>query len=301
MDIKDIKKLILLAICAFMIGFGCLIFYYIDYSNKTADRHNMSNLEDEILNQQDVLNNMQAQQSGSNINSTKFGETEKEYNYEDYNLDAYYDYVEEQLSLKTDKTEEETKSIYDQTIRNIRLKVLGGFYTEAAQLAYEVMSETVFVDGDQYSNLTNLKSISGFDKMSSFDQKMVLQTMTDPVIYVALFYAMEPEYQVELLKEENFIFVPVQDNHQMALVKLEEAGPMESHATKFFSELSELSIYKITIEVLGIQYDVYLAGRPGYTYRITNVEFTDPTNKNYSTYTDYFNVWGRKETEPFYD
>lgn len=301
MDIKDMKKLILLAICAFMIGFGCLIFYYIDYSNKTEARKNMNNIEDEILNQQDVLNNMQAQQNGSNINSTKFGETEKEYNYEDYNLDAYYDYVEEQLSLKTDKTEEETLNIYEETIRSIRLKVLGGYYTEAAELAYEVMSETVFVDGEQYASLTSLKSISGFDKMSGANQRTILQTMTDPVIYVSLFYAMEPEYQVELLKEENFLFVPAQNDNQMALISVENAGPLESHATKFFSELTELTIYKVRIEVLGIQYDVYLAGRPGYDYRITNVEFADPTNRNYSTYTDYFNVWGRKEVDLYYD
>lgn len=301
MDIKDIKKLILLAICAFTIGFGCLVYYYIDYSNDTENRHAMNNYEDEILNQQDVINNMQAQQNNQDIGSTKFGESEKEYNYEDYDMDSYKEYVDEQLSLKTDKTEEETLTIYEETMKNIRLKVLSGHYADASELAYEAMSDTVFVDGQQYASMNSIKSINGFDEMPGLDQTFIIQNIYDPVIYVALFYAMQPEYQVEVLGEENFLFIPSQNNHQIGLVSVTEAGPLESQATKFFSELEELEIFKVEIEVMGVHYNVYVAGRLGYSYRVTNVEFTDPTNRNYSNYTDYFNVWGREEVDVYFD
>lgn len=300
MDIKDMKKLILLAICAFAVGFGCLVYYYVDYSNKTENRH-MNNYEDEILNQQDIINNMQAQQNNKDLDSTKFGEVEKEYNYEDYNMDAYKEYVDEQLSLKTDKTEEETLSIFEGTMKSIRLKVLSGHYADASELAYKAMSDTVFVDGQQYASLSAIKSINGFDQISGLDQTFLIQSIYDPVVYIALFYAMEPEYQVSVLGEENFLFIPAQNNHQMGLIEVAEAGPLESQATKFFSELEELEIFRVRIEVLGVQYDVYVAGRMGYAYRITKVEFADPTNRNYSNYTDYFNVWGRKEIDIYFD
>lgn len=299
MEFKDIRKIILFCICVFAIGFGCLVYYYIDYSKDTENRNNNMSYENEIINQQDIINKLESEKN--QIDSTKFGETEKEYEYKDYNMDAYDEYVKEQLMLKTDKTEEETRLIYEEAMKDIRLKVLSGQYTEAASVAYETMANTVFPDGKQYANLTSIKSISGYEQLSDIEKTFILDYIKDPVVYVSLFYALAPEYQVEILGEENFLFVPSQNDNQIGLINLSEAGPIESKASKYFSNLENIDMYEVEIEVMGIKYKVYVAGEQGYPYRITYVEFSDPTNRNYSNYTDYFNVWGRQEIEIYYD
>ena len=292
MDVKDIKKIILLAICTFMIGFGCLIVYYINYSSETAARKN-SSYETEILNQQDIINNIQSTQNNSDINSTKFGDGTIEYNYQEHDLDKYQAYVDEQLSLKTDKTEDEMEVIYSDIMKDIRIKLTSGDFAAASELAYKAVGEHTFIDGKQYSNISALKAVNGYLELSNKNKLSYISKIYDPAIYVILFYHMSPEYQVKALGSENFIYIPSIGDHQMSILSVEQAGPLESKASLYFSELETLDIFKVQIELYGVKYYVYVAGKLNYSYRITDIELVENDNNLYSTYTDYFNIWGK--------
>lgn len=299
MDIKDMKKLILVAICIFMLGFGCLIIYYVDYAEKTKERESMGYVEDVILNQQDVINNMQSE--SKNPGTTKFGETDSTYNYEEFDMDKYSIYAEDQLNFNTNATEEETTKIYNEAMQKIRYKILSRDTAGAAAIANDVMSKHVFKNGSQFAGLTNIKSINGFELFSGSEQSFAIQTIPDPVSYVGLFYMMSPEYQAFVLGDDNFLFVPANENNQITLMGVEKAGPLESRASEYFSDLENISIDKVKIKVAEMEYDVYVIGKTGYSYRISNIEFSNKSITSYSNYTDYFNVWGRDEIEYNFD
>lgn len=299
MDIKDMKKLILASICIFMLGFGCLIVYYVDYAEKTKERENMGYVEDIILNQQDVINNMQAE--SKNPGTVKFGETDSTYNYEEFDMDKYAIYAEDQLNFNTDATAEETTKIYNEAMQKIRYKILSRDTLGASLIATETMANHVFKDGNQFAGLNNIKAINGFEIFSGSEQSFAIQTIPDPVAYVGLFYMMSPEYQAFVLGSDNFLFIPANEQNQITLMSIEEAGPLESRAAEYFSDLEGITINKVKIKVAEVEYDVYVIGKTGYSYRISNIEFSDKSITSYSNYTDYFNVWGRDDIEYNFD
>lgn len=295
MEEKKLRLLILTCICVFMAAFGLLIYYYIDYSNKADERANQP-IEGEIINQEVIDDKLSQEHSGSQ----NFGETDKTYESGDTVKD-YYDYADDVLKLETSLTEDQTTKIFNDAVQKIRILALTRDFNGAAALASKTMTETVFPNGKEYSTMYSLSSISGFGTLEPFEQQVIIQNIKDPIVYMALFYAMKPEYQVLELGSENFLWLPVSEDNQITYLSIEDGGALESRANEYFSELTDCDIFKIKINVASTEYYVYVVGKENHSYRITNIESVETAIGNYVNYTDYFNVWGREEVEIYYD
>ena len=295
MSIKDMKKLIFLCIIFFAFGFGCLILYYVDYSNKTELRSN-SQVDDIILNE-----NKTNQEIDNGIHANGAAKGDTKYSADQDDLNEYDKYVQEQLNQNTDASQEEQTDAYKKAMQSIRLSIFSQNYSAAATTAYEATNNNVFHDSNQYAMLSAIKNVNGFNTMSGEDQIVVLESIKDPVIYVALFYSMSPEYQAYVLGNEGYLYIPAGSSSLMSYNGVEEAGPMESRATEFYSDLSNVNISKVKVSVGGIDYNVFVAGRDDTVYRITNIAFEDNSVEAFSSYKDYFEMWGRKPIDYYAD
>lgn len=298
MTVKDMRKLVLICIICFAIGFGCLAWYYIDYQQKTELRHN-SNVEDQILNNssdeiQNIINN-----NGAHADGAVKGDTS--YTNDQNDLEEYNKYVQEQLNQSTDASQEEQTSVYDKAIQKIRLKILSRDYDGAVADAYEITNNNVFHDANQFASLESIKRISGFDSLPGAEQVDTMFGITDPSIYVALFYNMKPEYQAFLLESDDFLYLGISAALQMDYGNTEEAGTYEGRVNEYYSDLASVKTYKVNVSVANIKYNIYVAHKEGYPMRITNITFEDKGVTAYSTYKDYFDMWGREEVDIYYD
>lgn len=288
LETKDMRKLILIAITAFMLGFALLILYYFNYASETAKRDKTA-LEAEILNAASNSMNSAPSRGGE----VKFGETDKSYKYTDNDMKKYVEYSEDVLKLETSKTEEETNKIFDDTMLSIRIKAFAGNFDDAATIAFDAMGSTVFVDGTQFSSLSAIRNIGGFTDMSPSDQRMIIGNIKDPVVFVALFYATSKSTQADILGDENFLMVPIFEDNPASLISVKEVGKLTARANEYFSNLEDVTCTEVKISVNGIIYNVYVSGKDNYSYKITNIEFEENSVDYYNNYTDYFNVWGR--------
>lgn len=292
MDKKNIQKLIIMFALVFVVGFGFLIGYYFYYSEKTEERQ-ISN-QTPTKNLEKTLDDL-TKENESNLNSTKQNDSEQKNSEDLESMDDYKNYVNEQLNVSSSETEDEINKIYKETIQKIRISAIGMDFNGAAEIANKTLSEHVFENGEQYSTLSNISFIYGLQNMKGEEKFTSVNLINDPVVYMSAFYSMEPEYQIEVLKNEEYIYVPINDSNQPSLLSVEEGGAAESRASEFFSDLTTCNITKIKIEVAGTSYYVYVVGKNGYSYRITNIETADKTINTRTTYSDYFRMWGRKD------
>jgi hypothetical protein len=292
MDKKILQKMIIMFFVVFILGFGLLIIYYINYSGKAEDRKN--DAINNLIEQEKTLDQL-IKDNSSNLKPTKQTDKETTTKEETGYLDDYKEYVNEQLNVSSSKPKEEIENIYNQAIQKIRIASIGFNFDEAADLANKALSENVFEDGVKYGTLSSISFIYGLNEMSPEEKYITVGTIQDPVVYMAAFYSMTPEYQVELLANEEFIYIPINEANQPSLISVEKGGAAESRASEYFSNLTECDIAKIKIEVAGMPYYVYVTGKEGYSYKITNIELGDKTIDARTTYSDHFEMWGREE------
>jgi len=292
LDKKSLQRLIIVFCIVAVLGLGLLIAYYFYYSSQTQTRH-ANNIENTTQTKTKTLDELVKEQE-SNLQSTKQNNVDKKQTEDIPSSQEYKDYTNDQLNVSSLEKKETITNIYNQAIQQIRISSVSLDFNKASELANKTLSEHVFEDGQQYSVLSSISFLYGLNDMKGEEKFTAVALISDPVVYMVAFYSMEPEYQIESLKNEKHIYIPINTGNQPSLISVEKGGAAESRASEFFSNLTTCEISKIKIEVAGTQYYVYVTGKKGYSYKITNIEMADKTINARTTYSDYFKMWGRK-------
>lgn len=289
-----IKRILIATVALSIICFAALITYYIVQEDKVKKNEIAKIVEKQ--NELDYIDKSPSDETNDNTDSYKAEDSQT--------AKDYYKKADEELKKmmesKESLEESEMNKIYNQAIQKIRVAAMANDFDTASSLAIETVNKYNFEHSYQIGALYSINDLRGFLELPDFDKYEFASYVTDPVVYVAAFYKLKPEYQAELLPNDSYLFINVNDSNPITFINVEKAGAYESRAYEFFDDLAECDISKVEIEVNSVRWNIYVTGKEGHSHRITNIEVGKEFSAS-TSYSDYFNVYGREPIKKYFD
>lgn len=277
---KKIKRLIIIIISVCIVGLVLTILYYKKYNDDMEYR--------KLHNEENIINSSAIASNSSKASSIPDAST--------------LSVPPQNNSSKTTSSSQNSSgiptSIYESGLKKMKELIFSGHYQQAASMAVD-MRDKYKESPEQMTILSNVIIFNGIGINKDIDNSISLTEIKDPDLYVAMFYLLPPEYQYENLKNKNQPYIPAKTGDNLKVIKTEKGGVYDSDASKFYSELDKVKVYKVEIEVNATLYNIYCIVKDGFDMQISKIENADPANTNITKYDDYFKIYGKKKTDVF--
>lgn len=289
---KKLKLVVILFLVGFVVSVGGSIVYYFTMTRDTGPDLSLGDMKKpKTQTEYSQPDTSRTEGPGEEIYEGKDEEDESQKTGEDPFREAN-EYFE-----RWNKTSDNPE--FDRILMDLVIHLNNHDLAAVSQLALEVV-----MNREDYSPLqyVTVSALTGFEEFNYYEQNdnweegfFLVSSINFLPFYVAGFYMLPPEMQAMFLPNESFMYVSTSRTQPVTILDIYEASVYEADAHLFFSDLSEAQIKAVDIRAGEGKYTVYVVDHPSLGFQITNIQSVFELDFIYTTYEDYFDIFGRRE------